>query len=115
VRKVVLYKHGVGYFERKGEVTGRAAIQVSFKTSEMNDVLKSLTVIDMGDPCGAISSISYEAASAGGGDGLGSPQFEVNVAGRDSLTDLLGVRLKGIRVLCSLKNRDGNIYRLLSN
>ena len=58
ITRVVLYKHGVGYFERQGPVKGALSIDLHFKASEMNDVLKSLTTIDMGG--GLVSSISYE-------------------------------------------------------
>lgn len=44
VRNVVLYKHGVGYFERAGELGPGEGARLDFKASEMNDVLKSLTV-----------------------------------------------------------------------
>lgn len=59
VTSVVLFKHGVGYFERHGTITGEAAVELSFRASEMNDVLKSLTVLDLDG--GAVSSISYES------------------------------------------------------
>src|SRR5262245_27837146 len=44
VRNVVLYKHGVGYFERAGELGPGEGARLDFKAAEMNDVLKSLTV-----------------------------------------------------------------------
>jgi hypothetical protein len=44
VRNVVLYKHGVGYFERAGELSPGESARLDFKAGEMNDVLKSLTV-----------------------------------------------------------------------
>ncbi len=44
VRNVVLYKHGVGYFERAGEMGPGESARLDFKAAEMNDVLKSLTV-----------------------------------------------------------------------
>lgn len=59
VTSVVLFKHGVGYFERHGSITGEAAVELSFRASEMNDVLKSLTVLDHDG--GGVSSISYES------------------------------------------------------
>ena len=59
VTSVVLFKHGVGYFERHGTITGEAAVELSFRASEMNDVLKSLTVLDHDG--GGVSSISYES------------------------------------------------------
>lgn len=59
ISSVVLFKHGVGYFERRGTVSGEASIELSFRASEMNDVLKSLTVLDRDG--GSVSSISYES------------------------------------------------------
>jgi hypothetical protein len=59
VTSVVLFKHGVGYFERHGTISGEAAVELSFRASEMNDVLKSLTVLDHDG--GGVSSISYES------------------------------------------------------
>jgi hypothetical protein len=44
VQNVILYKHGVGYFERAGELGPGESARLDFKASEMNDVLKSLTV-----------------------------------------------------------------------
>ena len=46
VRKVVLYKNGVGYFERSGELRAGDTARLDFKASDMNDVLKSLTIVD---------------------------------------------------------------------
>jgi len=59
IKKVVLYKHGIGYFERQGEVEGDATVDLRFRASEMNDVLKSLTLLDLGG--GLISSVNYES------------------------------------------------------
>lgn len=58
IKKVVLYKHGVGYFERLAKVDGNAEVRLSFKAEEMNDVLKSLTVFDSGG--GSVTSVSYD-------------------------------------------------------
>lgn len=46
VREVMLYKHGVGYFERSGTLAAGESARLDFKASEMNDVLKSLTIHD---------------------------------------------------------------------
>jgi hypothetical protein len=59
VTRVVLYRHGIGYFERRQSVEGDAAIDLHFRAAEMNDVLKSLTTLDHGE--GHIASISYES------------------------------------------------------
>jgi outer membrane protein OmpA-like peptidoglycan-associated protein len=43
--RVVLYRNGVGYFERRGEVKGDALV-IKVRKDQVNDVLKSLTVVD---------------------------------------------------------------------
>src|SRR5262245_8616080 len=59
VTRVVLYKHGVGYFEREGAVEGDAALTLTFKQAEVSDVLKSLTVLDLDG--GHVASVSYDS------------------------------------------------------
>ncbi|MEJ7606056.1 MAG: hypothetical protein WKF37_07265 [Bryobacteraceae bacterium] len=44
VREVVLYRNGVGYFERAGEVPAGESSTLDFKASEMNDVLTGTSV-----------------------------------------------------------------------
>ena len=92
IRKVVLYKHGVGYFERQGEVSGDASIDLHFKAGEMNDVLKSLTTLDLGG--GHVSSVSYESTKPV------EKQLEdiaIRLPDQNSLTGLLA-QVKGARV-----------------
>jgi hypothetical protein len=60
VREVILYKHGLAYFERGGEVKAGEAARLDFKAQEMNDVLKSLTI---NDRSGAkINGVRYDAS-----------------------------------------------------
>src|ERR1700733_11329183 len=59
VRQVVLYKHGVAYFERQGTAPAGAEIRLDFRDGDMNDVLKSLTVSDLNG--GKISGIRYDS------------------------------------------------------
>jgi hypothetical protein len=58
VRKVVLYKNGIGYFEHRGEARGQGAVAIELPSSQLDDVLKSLTVIDLGDG-GQVAGVSY--------------------------------------------------------
>jgi len=60
VRRMVLYKHGVGFIERGMKFTGREPLKLSFKKSNMDDILKSLCIFDMGK--GRVTGISYETA-----------------------------------------------------
>jgi hypothetical protein len=59
VKRVVLYKNGVGYFEHSTRVHGNQDLAIDFTTSQLNDVLKSLTVVDLGD--GRISGVRYNS------------------------------------------------------
>lgn len=59
VKRVVLYKNGVGYFEHSARVHGNQELGIDFTTGQLNDVLKSLTVVDLGD--GKISDIRYNS------------------------------------------------------
>ncbi len=59
IRRVILYKHGVGYFERIGEIEGDARVSLRFKAKDMSDLLKSLTVLDLGG--GTIRNIAYDS------------------------------------------------------
>lgn len=43
--RVVLYRNGIGYFERRGEVKGDALV-IKVRKDQVNDLLKSLTVVD---------------------------------------------------------------------
>ena len=58
VRRVVLYKHGVGFFERSAEVGSGSAIRLQFKAEEMDDVLKSLTIDSR---AGAVAGVRYDS------------------------------------------------------
>ncbi|HML15861.1 MAG TPA: hypothetical protein VK419_02500 [Bryobacteraceae bacterium] len=60
VRDVVLFKNGIGYFERAGQLPAGESARLEFKAGDMNDVLKSLTVIDR---AGAkIGTVRYDAS-----------------------------------------------------
>lgn len=58
VTKVIIYKNGVAYFERAGEVKAGETARIDFKAAEMDDVLKSLVVEDRGG--GKVKSVRYE-------------------------------------------------------
>ena len=59
VKRVVLYKNGVGYFEHSARVQGNQDLNIDFTTAQLNDVLKSLTAVDLGD--GRISGVRYNS------------------------------------------------------
>ena len=59
IKQVVLFNSGVGYFERGGEVTGDAHVDLAFPAADINDLLKSLVLQDLGG--GRISTVSYDS------------------------------------------------------
>jgi len=59
VRRVVLYKNGVGYFEHLGRVHGNQDVHIDFTSAQLNDVLKSLTVLDLAG--GRITGVDYNS------------------------------------------------------
>ena len=60
VRQVTLYKHGVGYFERSGQLAAGESARLDFKAAEMNDVLKSLTIEEKNG--GKVAGLRYDAS-----------------------------------------------------
>jgi hypothetical protein len=92
IRRVVLYKHGVGYFERRGKVTGSETLHFDFKARDMNDVLKSMTVLDLSG--GSVSAVSYDSTKP-----LEQllQEATIRIPDSGSLTALLG-QVKGARV-----------------
>lgn len=61
ISRVVLYKHGVGHFERVGTVSGSQSVTLTFKQREVSDVLKSLTVLDRDG--GVVSAVGYDSTT----------------------------------------------------
>jgi hypothetical protein len=57
VKRVVLFSSGVGYFQHHGQVTGNASVDLKFPVEDVNDLLKSMVLEDLGG--GQISTISY--------------------------------------------------------
>jgi hypothetical protein len=59
IREVILYKSGVGYFAREGTLAAGESARLDFKASNMDDVLKSLTVTDKN---GKVTGLHYDAS-----------------------------------------------------
>ncbi|MGI8587352.1 MAG: hypothetical protein ACR2M0_06625 [Chloroflexia bacterium] len=57
IRRLTLYKHGVGFVERRGTCEGEE-IQLAFRADEVNDTLKSLLALDRGG--GQVLGIRYD-------------------------------------------------------
>lgn len=98
LRRVTLYKHGVGYFERQGKVSGDGQVTFRFDQAQMNDVLKSLVVLDLGrgNERGKVSAVTFDSTKP---IDKRLEEFGLSLDGSNSvgLTSLLG-QLKGARV-----------------
>lgn len=93
VRHVVVYKNGVGYFERAGEVKAGESAQLAFKQSEMNDILKSLTVRDASG--NVIIGLRYDSA-----DPIENKlaTFPFDISGEQTLLSAFLNALRGARI-----------------
>jgi len=60
IREVILYKSGVGYFERGGLLRPGESGRLDFKASDMNDVLKSLTI--SGQNGAKVTGLRYDSS-----------------------------------------------------
>jgi hypothetical protein len=105
LKRVILYSNGVAYFERRGRVSGKAEINLAFKQSQVDDVLKSLVVLDLGK--GRVGAVSYNS-SAPPSARLNEIPFSIEAATDDSTTGgLAGVlqQLQGAKVSVTTSTR----------
>lgn len=101
IRRVILYSNGVAYIERRGTVTGNAEINLSFKQSQVDDVLKSMIVLDLGQ--GRIGAVSYNSSMPASARTAEIP-FSIDPASEDANSGpggLAGVlsQLQGAKVI----------------
>jgi hypothetical protein len=96
VKHVVLYTSGVGYFEHFGTIHDDASTVLSFKTDQINDVLKSLLLEDLDG--GRVTSISYPTLAP-----LAQTlrSFQVDLSNDPPLADILK-QLRGAQVTALL-------------
>lgn len=92
LEKVVLFTSGVGFFQHAGQVTGDASVEMKFAADDVNDLLKSMVLEDLGG--GTVSTVSY-ASRDPITKTLGT--FAVNLTDNPSLGQILG-RLRGEKI-----------------
>src|SRR3954468_11704516 len=61
VTRGVLYKSGIGYFEHQGRIQGNQDVSISFTSGQLNDALKSLTVLDLNG--GRVTGVAYGSSN----------------------------------------------------
>ena len=101
VTDITLYRSGVGYFLRKGTVDGTQRVSLKFDVNQINDVLKSMQVLDLDK--GRIDAVSFASK-----DPLDRRMrsFSINIGDNPSLPSLLE-RLRGSPV--TLKTSGGEV------
>jgi hypothetical protein len=92
LEKVVLFTSGVGYFQHSGKVNGDTTVEMSFKSENVNDLLKSMVVEDLGG--GTVPAVSY-ASRDPITKTLGT--FAIDLTDDPSIGQILG-QLRGERI-----------------
>ncbi len=92
LRHVVLFTSGVGFFEHQGLVHDNQTVTMSFRSDQINDILKSMVLQDQGG--GTIGPVTYAPR-----DPLERTlrSFAVDIADEPSLGEILS-RLRGAEV-----------------
>ncbi len=93
VTHVVMFKHGVAFYGLEGLVKDKDELKLTFKLGELDDVLKSINVIDESG-AGYISAMSYDATED---EAKLFESISIQVPGNQSFTSALS-QLKGAEI-----------------
>ncbi len=94
IRRITLYRSGVGAFERRGLIEGDNKVQLRFNTDQINDILKSMVVLDLSKGKGQIEGVSYSSKEP---LSRRLSSFGVNISDNPSAGEILN-RLRGTKV-----------------
>src|SRR5262245_34800350 len=97
VAQAILYSSGVGYFQREGTVEGTQRIDLTFPVQDINDLLKSMVLQDLGG--GLISAVSYDSQAP---IEKTLQSFAVNLTGNPGFGAVLG-QARGEKVEVTLQ------------
>ncbi len=93
VTRVVYFISGVGYFEHRGTIAGETEVRLRFSADQMNDILKSLVVLDSGG--GEIATAGYPSREP---LERALKNFGVDISDDPTPGELLG-RLRGTQIV----------------
>ncbi|HVX61051.1 MAG TPA: hypothetical protein VHC19_10630 [Pirellulales bacterium] len=99
LKKIVMFNSGVGFFQHDGQVAGDAQIEMKFNVDDVNDLLKSMVVQDLGG--GRISTVTY-----GSRDPITKTlkTFAIDLTDNPTLADLLD-QVRGEQVEVEAPNK----------
>lgn len=92
IQRVLMFNSGVSFFEHSGKVAGDATVELKFNVEDVNDLLKSMVLQDLGG--GTVSTVTY-----GSRDPITRTlqTFSIDLTGNPTLADLLR-QVRGERV-----------------
>ena len=97
VAQAILYSSGVGYFQREGTVEGTTRVDLTFPVQDINDLLKSMVLQDLGG--GTVSAVSYDSQAP---IEKTLQSFAVNLTGNPGFGAILG-QARGEKVEVTLQ------------
>ena len=106
IRKLTLYKQGIGYFERQGALDG-TTVSLIVPRENINDTLKSLHIVDQSG--GQVLGVDYETPAD---KETVLNELSVKLNDRSSMVDLLH-SLRGSRVRLRLEAEQSVAGRLI--
>jgi len=92
LRSITLYRSGVGSFELRGTVEDDARARLRFEEAQINDILKSLVLLDLDG--GGVRSVGYDSKAPIERRLAG---FAIDLSDEPSIADLMR-RLRGERI-----------------
>jgi hypothetical protein len=114
LRKVILYKTGLGYFEKKGKIdlSKNEKISLSINKTVMNDLLKTFSINSIAGKF-SVKGISYESESSNVQKML--EDSLINLPEQDVFVNLL-LQLRGMKISAKIGTKDilGTIVGLQS-
>lgn len=105
ITRMILFKHGVGYFERRGTYSGER-LELSFPLEAMDDLLKSLIAIDLG--AGQVLGVDFETPED---RAARLERGRIHLSNERSMLDLLR-DLRGRQVRLSLTTTEQSAMQL---
>jgi hypothetical protein len=101
ISRLIVYKHGVGYFERRGPFSGER-LELTFPRAAMDDVLKSLVALDLG--AGQVLSIDLATPED---RAARITKGSIHLSDHQSLLDLLrDLRGRAVRLILNEGKKD---------
>jgi len=97
VTRVVLFSSGVGYFQHVGQIENNSIVELPFRLTDVNDVLKSLVIHDSGSP----PQVTYPSEES---LERSLRSLKIDLSGAPSIVDILA-QLRGAELVAQTTQR----------